>query len=102
MDDLVVGVDLDQIDRIHGRSTVIADEELSHYEVPPSVQAPNLEGEVRWVLSAPFAEVLDALIALIPLRELKDGVIGIDLMCDVLVLTRVLPVALQLGSQFRV
>jgi hypothetical protein len=53
-------------------------------------------------LPAPLAKILDALITLIPLRELKDGIIGIDLMYDVLILTRVLPVALQLGSQFRV
>src|SRR3970040_501235 len=63
----------------------------------PSVQPANLEGEFGWILPAPLAEVLDALIALMSLRELKDGVIGVNLMCDVFVLPGVLLMALKLS-----
>jgi hypothetical protein len=84
--DLVVSVEFEEVDRVQRRCAVIADEKFRHDEVAPPVHAPNLESDIGWVLSAPFAEVLDAFKALTSLGELKDGALGIDLMCDVFIL----------------
>jgi hypothetical protein len=86
MGNLVVSVEFEEVDRAQRRCTVIADEKLRHDEVSPPIHPPNLEGDVCGVLSAPFAEVLDAFKALTSLGELEDGALGIDLMCDVFVL----------------
>jgi hypothetical protein len=93
VDDLVVRVEFHQVDCVHRRTTVVADEEFGYDQVSPSVEAADLEGEVCWVQTPPLAEVLHTLIALTALWKLEDSIIGIDLMSDVLVLTGVFPPA---------
>ena len=51
--------------------------------------------EVRRILAPPFPEVLDAFETLTGLRKLEDCVVVVDLVGDVFVFARVLPMAFE-------
>jgi hypothetical protein len=90
-----VAPELEQADAIHPRRAVVADEVFTHPQVVAVGDPAGVHTQVSRVLAAPFPEVLYAFEPLTGLGKLQHGVVMVDLMGDVLVRARIVPVAFE-------
>jgi len=97
-----VALELEQVDGVHPGRTVVADQVLHHHQVFPVDDPPGVEDESSRVLAPPFPEVLHAFEPLTGLGKLQHGVVVVDLVGDVLVAPRVVPVAFERDHEISV
>jgi hypothetical protein len=91
----LIATELEEVDGVHPWRAVVADEVFDHRQVIAVGDPAGVEREVSRVLATPLPKVRNAFEPLTGLGKLEHSVVVIDLVSDVLVSARIVPVAFE-------